>query len=441
MRSLPALMGSACIPLIYLMSRESGTGPLIGILTASLLAFDNAHIAQDRLILLDAALILFMMLSLYSYIKFYQQRYRSFSKSWWFWMVSTGVNLALTMSCKMVGLFTFATIGISVLFDLWNIIDHKRGHSLSYIYKHFFARVFALIILPAFVYLFWFWVHFSILIKSGTGDSFMSSKFQHTLEGSPMLTLAKDIHYYDKITLQHKGTDVYLHSHLDKYPLKYDDGRISSQGQQVTGYPFNDTNNVWQLIPTVPLPEVTEEQSLDPDFPTNLDRKEFKIRHKHIIRLLHVNTDTYLLAHDVASPLMATNEEFTTTPSNNTEKYKDSLFELMIENEKDTSQKVWQSKATKIRLIHKETRVSMWTHPEPLPDWGFKQQEINGNKNVQEKTALWTVDDLYVDESEFRVSCSDLNLEPSFLSTDQSTILPPLPLVLCSCCLLQLSCS
>lgn len=36
---------------------------------------DNAHIAQTRLILLDAALIFFMALSLYSYIRFRKLRY------------------------------------------------------------------------------------------------------------------------------------------------------------------------------------------------------------------------------------------------------------------------------------------------------------------------------------------------------------------------------
>jgi dolichyl-phosphate-mannose--protein O-mannosyl transferase len=40
------------------------------------LPVDNAHVTQSRLILLDAALILFMSLSLLFYIKFHQMRYR-----------------------------------------------------------------------------------------------------------------------------------------------------------------------------------------------------------------------------------------------------------------------------------------------------------------------------------------------------------------------------
>jgi len=38
---------------------------------------DNAHVAQSRLILLDACLIFFMSLTIYGYIKFRKLRYRS----------------------------------------------------------------------------------------------------------------------------------------------------------------------------------------------------------------------------------------------------------------------------------------------------------------------------------------------------------------------------
>jgi dolichyl-phosphate-mannose-protein mannosyltransferase len=45
----------------------------------------------------------------------------------------------------------------------------------------------------------------------------------------------------------------------------------------------------------------------------------------------------------------------------------------------------------------------MWTHSKQLPDWAFKQQEINGNKNPTEKTATWFVDEIISDESELHV--------------------------------------
>jgi dolichyl-phosphate-mannose--protein O-mannosyl transferase len=50
-----------------------------------------------------------------------------FTQAWWAWLVATGVFLAFTISCKMVGLFMFLTVGSAVIVDLWNILDVRRG--------------------------------------------------------------------------------------------------------------------------------------------------------------------------------------------------------------------------------------------------------------------------------------------------------------------------
>lgn len=186
--------------------------------------------------------------------------------------------------------------------------------------------------------------------------------------------------------MKHKDTKVFLHSHKEKYPLRYDDGRISSQGQQVTGYGHNDTNNNWQIIPTKALPATG---------PGRI------VRHDDVFQLLHVNTDTFLLTHDVASPHMPTNQEFTTWPKDDNSRYNDTLFRLAVVDAKEDVE--WKTKSSYFRLIHVPTRVAMWTHKKPLPDWGYKQQEINGNKNAQEKSAIWFVDSLVAgeDEAEF----------------------------------------
>jgi dolichyl-phosphate-mannose-protein mannosyltransferase len=183
------------------------------------------------LILLDAALVLFMAMSVFCYVKFHQQRYKEFSKQWWFWLLATGASLAATLGCKMVGLFTFMTVGAAVLWDLWGIMDIKRGHTMvslshktftyiqQHVQKHFFYRVVGLILWPFLIYLSFFWVHFKILKFSGPGDSFMSPAFQ------------VEIRYFDTVSIRHKDTKQLLHSHPEYYPLRYDDGRISSQGR------------------------------------------------------------------------------------------------------------------------------------------------------------------------------------------------------------------
>jgi dolichyl-phosphate-mannose-protein mannosyltransferase len=114
-------------------------------------------------------------------------------------------------------------------------------------WRHFAARAIGLIIIPLVVYLSFFWIHFTILTNSGTGDTFMSPRFQESLAGNELLmnSIGKDcfflsatmhlqflpeLKYYDTVTLRHKDTKVFLHSHPEHYPLRYEDGRISSQG-------------------------------------------------------------------------------------------------------------------------------------------------------------------------------------------------------------------
>lgn len=183
--------------------------------------------------------------------------------------------------------------------------------------------------------------------------------------------------------MQHKTTKTFLHSHPDKYPLKYDDGRISSNGQQVTGYPFNDTNNHWIVQPTKEIPESGRGRI---------------VRHHDVVTLLHVNTNTTLLTHDVACPTMATNTEFTTWDGLDATHEPDTHFSIEIDDAHEGQQ--WMTKSSHFQLMHVNTKVVMWTHTDPiLPEWAFKQQEINGNKNAKDKSTFWVVDDIYRDPS------------------------------------------
>lgn len=94
MRALPAILGSLTVPIVYAIMKECGYSTIVATFSASIVLFgtchivlsrapspltfpraDNAHIAQDRLILLDATLIFFMSLTMYSYIRWRKLRY------------------------------------------------------------------------------------------------------------------------------------------------------------------------------------------------------------------------------------------------------------------------------------------------------------------------------------------------------------------------------
>ncbi|KAG4306358.1 hypothetical protein PORY_000346 [Pneumocystis oryctolagi] len=376
LRSVPAFAGAMVVPLVFLIMKDSGHSLLSSTLAASLVLFDNAHVAQSRLILLDSVFIFLMTSSIYCYVRFSKLNNHRFSLSWWKWLFLTGVFLSCTISTKYVGLFTYVSIGVLVAIELWDILDIRKGYTIHYFVINFISRAFCLIVFPFILYLVWFYIHFNVLSKTGPGDRFMSPSFQKTLEGNILSTSSLQVNYYDKITIIHKETDAYLHSHNATYPLQYEDGRISSRGQQVTGYKHNDSNNHWIIIPA----HFSNETLLGKPVLNN-----------DYIRLKHVLTNTYLLTHDVASPKYPTNQEFTTVLGEKT-RYEETIFQIKLEYQEDKA--VLKTKGSRFKLIHNLTRVAMWSDIGPLPDWGFKQQEINGNKKLKEERNIWIIDDI-----------------------------------------------
>lgn len=379
-RSLPALLGSLTVSIVFLIMWESGYSLPAAIAASAIVLLDNAQIGQTRLILLDATLVMFMALSILCYIRFYKLRHEPFGRKWWKWLLMTGISMSCVISTKYVGAFTFFSIGVPVIIDLWDLLDINRKQgplSVPDFAKHLGARIIGFIIVPFLMYLFWFQVHFAVLSRSGPGDDFMTPEFQETLSDNLMTQQAVSIDYWDAVSMRHKDTKVYLHSHLDKYPLRYDDGRISSAGQQVTGYPHNDTNNIWQIVPS-----------------TGVEGLGHQVKNGDIVRFRHMVTDTWLLTHDVASPLFPTNQEFTTIGFEDASagRFNDTLFEIRIENGKPGQD--FKSMSSQFKLVHSQTRVALWTHTTPLPDWAYKQSEINGNKNIQQSSNLWYVEEV-----------------------------------------------
>ncbi|KAI8976756.1 glycosyltransferase family 39 protein [Pilobolus umbonatus] len=376
LRALPALLNVLITGFIYSIMRQSGYSYIICILSTAMYIFDNAMVTQHRLILLDSMLIFYMVMTIYCYIRFRKLRHRPFTSEWWVWMLASGVSMALTVSVKLVGLFLIALIGVSVIYDLWCLLDIRRGLSMDEFLRHFYARAFSFILVPIIVYLLWFYVHFAILTESGTGDSFMSTRFQDTLKNSPLKLAALDIYYGDEIIMKHKDTNAYLHSHALHYPLRYEDGRVSSTGQQVTGVLESNENCYWRIKPA---------EEFEDDEP-------HRVKHGDIIQLEHVITGTNLLTHDVASPYMPTNEEVTTVPLD--ERFEETLFKILLEDEEDDADVNFQTHMTPFRLLHEDTKVAIWVHNKKLPEWGLGQLEVNGNKNALDHNNYWVAEEI-----------------------------------------------
>ncbi|EDO15706.1 hypothetical protein Kpol_1000p18 [Vanderwaltozyma polyspora DSM 70294] len=389
-RSLNAILGTLTIPLMFNTMKELNFKAITCAFASLLVAVDNAHVTETRLILLDATLVISIAASIYCYVKFYKvQLTAPFSHAWYIWLYLTGLSLSFVISSKYVGVMTYAAIGTAVVVNLWQLLDIRAGLSLANFARHFIRRLSGLVFAPFVVYLFWFWCHFAILVNSGPGDPFMSQDFQETLLESPLAKESKQVQYYDIVTIKHRDTDAFLHSHDAFYPLRYDDGRVSSQGQQVTGYSHDDINNQWEILPVKEL----------------ASKNGHPVLQGEQIRLRHVQSNTYLLTHDVASPLYPTNEEVTTVSEEiaNGENYKETLFTFQNLNKNDVNKQI-KTKGTNFRIFHVDTSVALWTHnDELLPEWAFSQQEVNGNKKVTESSNNWFIDTIVnIDEARLK---------------------------------------
>lgn len=97
LRALPAILNVICTGLIYGIMKQSGYSLAICVLSTAMYVFDNAMVTQNRLILLDSMLLVFMLATMYNYIRFRKLRHQSFSVEWWFWLINTGVFMAFTV--------------------------------------------------------------------------------------------------------------------------------------------------------------------------------------------------------------------------------------------------------------------------------------------------------------------------------------------------------
>ena len=187
MRLFPALLGLALVPLAFLTLLALRLSLATALLGSLLILFDNALIAQSRLILLDSFLVFFTALTIYFWVRFanLDAEGRAFTPGWWRYLTLTGLSLGAVVSCKWVGLFTIATVGLGTLRQLWLLLGNLKV-TPRMLMKHFAARTLCLIIVPITFYMFMFQIHFWILNRSGEGDGFMSSEFQQTLVGHGM---------------------------------------------------------------------------------------------------------------------------------------------------------------------------------------------------------------------------------------------------------------
>ncbi|GAA5856995.1 hypothetical protein JCM9279_007304, partial [Rhodotorula babjevae] len=390
MRLLPATLGLALIPLSYLTLRALQLRPQTALLGALFVTFENGLITQSRLILLDSPLIFFTALSVFFWVGFSNEndvardrtgRVGPFSRRWWVWLTLTGLALGAVVSCKWVGLFTIATVGVFTVVQLWLLLGDLRV-PVPLLARHFAARAACLIAVPVVFYVSMFAIHFAILSNSGEGDGFMSSEFQHTLRGHGMEDTFADVMIGSRLSIRHVHTQGgYLHSHPATYPG-------GSKQQQITLYPHRDDNNIWLVLNStadgsIPDPETHAPPHAIPDRTT--------------IVLHHPSTHKKLHSHDIR-PQVTEVDYQNEVSAYGFEGFEGDANDYWVveidqaESEGRVAKKQLETLRTKFRLRHALTGCYLFSHKVKLPDWGFEQQEVTCNKNPSRENALWYIE-------------------------------------------------
>ncbi|CAK1549544.1 unnamed protein product [Leptosia nina] len=374
MRIFCATLGALIIPLTFLTLWEMTKSIDSTLIGTMLLLLDVGFLTLNRYILLDPILLFFMTCSMYGAFKvrsLTETGTPPFAPHMLCWQFFLGASLACTMSVKFVGLFIVLFVGFRTIADLWNVLgDLTKPVSLTL--KHLIGRSITLILWPIILYVFFFWIHLTILSKSGSGDGFYSSGFQARLQGNSLnnASAPRVLAYGATITLKnHRTGGGYLHSHQHLYPQG-----VGARQQQITTYTHKDENNKWIIKP--------------------YDRESVSgvvlVRSGDLVRLTHIPTGRNLHSHREKAPQTTKFMQVTGYGEDGIGDAND-VWKIIVSNGKDDDEIL--TVRSKLVFVHYLQSCVLTTTSKQLPKWGFEQQEVACNPNLRDPNALWNIED------------------------------------------------
>lgn len=308
-----ALVGTLIVPLIFNCLKELNCYAVTCLFGSLLFALDNAQLCQTRYIFLDSLLLLSIVATIYCYIRFYKYEVvtkEPFEYEWYKRLILVGICLSCAISCKYVGVMTYATVGIAVVFNIYQLFGQLKGKQHRNIFvKHFVERLNYLVMLPFLIYLFWFFVHFQILIYDDNSESeFLSETFQDSLIPNESFITRYDqyqVRFYDNITIRHDFSDIFLCGN----------GHSNQNSSIFGGLGDNETAVcVWQILPDI------QEDNFDSDTVLTLNEK---------VRFKNVDSGKYLVSLSVCEEDIDDRFYMLDSDKVTSEVYENTLFTLL----------------------------------------------------------------------------------------------------------------
>ena len=347
---------SAFIPLfIYGTMRELGYDVWWCSMCSLFYIFENGMVSISRLILLDSHLLTFTVCVLYTFVRFAKRRRCSESLN----LALLGVFIGLVLSVKWIGCFTTLFVGIYVIDELYKSV--KRD-SVRVFAAKFARRALFLILVPVLVYIFWFLLHFAILVNGSSDEAQMSSLFHLRLKGNSPKRLNKYVEYGFMVTLKaSKMTGGNMHSHNHPYP--------GLTENQVTTYHHKDENDEWAFQKV-----------------TNGEEAVDFVRDGDTVVLVHGTTRMYLGAGGKPALLSRGILVGTTPDLRSTSTWRVEIVSDIIKHENRL-----RSITSKFRLFNLDGKCYLASTSKSYPDWGFGQGEVVCTPERSEES-LWNVE-------------------------------------------------
>lgn len=399
MRAGSALFGVATVPLAFLTLTALGTSRMAAVAGALLVLFENALATQSRLILLDAYLIFFTAAALLAWTLFRREERdatRHFGTQWWMTLATTGAALGCATSCKWVGLFTVATVGVQVVGGLWALWCNTLV-PLRRIGQHVAAKAACLLALPAAIYVAAFWIHFALLHQHTSAAASMTLQFQQSFAGGAIPPTNGPVYYGSTITLRQARRDSpgFLHSHEALYPA-------GTKQQQVTIYHHQDSNNEFVIRRPFVVGMTYTEADLEAPFE---EEGLFRLRHGDQVRLLHVNTGRFLHSHNEPAPVSTKKEHhcevsgyghhathFSDLNDNWTVHIVGANGEPLPHPPRREDSPPISALQHRLIFLHPLAGCVLHSNNKPLPEWGFRQGEVTCSREVRKGHTHWIIE-------------------------------------------------
>ncbi|XP_042334681.1 protein O-mannosyl-transferase 1 [Sceloporus undulatus] len=118
------------------------------------------------------------------------------------------------------------------------------------------------------------------------------------------------------------------------------------------------------------------------------------VQHGSIVQLVHGITTRYLNTHDVAAPLSPHSQEVSCYIDYNISMPAQNLWRVEIVN-RDSNTDVWKTILSEVRLVHVNTSAVLKLSGASLPEWGYRQLEVVGEKISKgyHQSMLWNVEE------------------------------------------------